>query len=112
MGLLSFVFLLGSLGTNICFVILFVAYSIAFPLLTGADWAKAQGKYAIAHRCEVGAGAACFVVSAMGWWVLASQVLDSVDSPLRLPIGDLSSLMKKRGSVVSEEDIEIGKKSG
>ncbi|TGZ80231.1 hypothetical protein EX30DRAFT_341786 [Ascodesmis nigricans] len=111
MGLLSFVFLLGSLGTNVCFVILFIAYSIAFPLLAGADWAKAMGNYDIAHRCEVGGGAACFVVSIMAWWVLASQVLDCVDSPLKLPIGDLSSVMKKRGSVV-EQDVELGKKSG
>lgn len=96
MGLLSLVFLVTSVGTNICFVGIFLAYSIAFPLLAGADWEKTENNFALAHRLEVGAGAACFVVSALGWYVLLSVMLDTVGSPLSLPVGDLSNVYPKK----------------
>lgn len=100
MGLLSFLFLITSIGTNICFVGIFLGYSIAFPLLAGADWSKASGAFALAHRCEVGGGAACFCVAIFGWWVLLSVMLETVGSPLQLPVGDLSWVYAGRKKVV------------
>jgi len=92
MGLLSFVFLLASLRTNICFVIVFIAYSLAFPLLAAADWEKALGKdKETVDQLLVGGGACCLVVSAACWWVLASILLEA-GKICKLPVGDLSGL--------------------
>jgi uncharacterized protein len=41
MAVLSFVFLICSLRTNICFFIIFLTLSLVFGLLTGAYWALA-----------------------------------------------------------------------
>lgn len=38
MGLLCFVYLIGSLRTNICFFMIFLTLVFAFGLLTGAYW--------------------------------------------------------------------------
>lgn len=103
MGLLSFIFLISSVGTNICFVGVFLGYSIAFPLLAGADWSKAQHNHDLAVKLEVGAGAACFVTALCGWWVLLSVMLETVGSPLQVPVGDLSSIVPARTKKTDEE---------
>lgn len=105
MGLLSMVFLVSSVATNVCYFVIFLAYSIAFPLLAGADWNTAMGNTAIAHRCTVGAGAACFVVAIMGWVAFASFTLESVNSPVKIPVGDLSFLGKKSEPAVDAEQV-------
>ncbi|KAK4214256.1 GPR1/FUN34/yaaH family-domain-containing protein [Rhypophila decipiens] len=92
-GLLSFVFLICSIRTNLCLVVLFLAYTIAFPLLAAAEWTHAQGQMALSHRLTVGGGAACFVVSMCSWWALVGGLLQSVDFPFTLPMGDLSRVV-------------------
>jgi len=101
-GLLSMLFLVCSIRTNIVLVILFFAYSIAFPVLAAADWQLGQHNEASARSLEVTAGAACFVVSLCGWYSLAASLLDSVDMPLSLPMGDLSKLVPARKAADEE----------
>lgn len=36
------------------------------------------------------AGAFGFVASAGAWWILAAQILASVEFPINLPVGDMS----------------------
>lgn len=95
-GFLSFVFFICSLRTNICLVILFLAYTIAFPLLAAAEWTHAQGQMALSNRLMVGGGAACFVVSLCSWWAMIGGLLESVDFPISLPMGDLSGVIRGR----------------
>ncbi|KAI5817091.1 GPR1/FUN34/yaaH family-domain-containing protein [Pyronema omphalodes] len=92
-GLLSVVFLICSLRTNIVFVGIFLAYSIAFPLLAASDWAKGMGNEHLGHTLLVAGGAACFVVAMLGWYALLSSLLQSVDFPFDLPMGDLSNII-------------------
>lgn len=92
-GLLSFVFLICSIRTNICLFVLFLAYTIAFPLLAGAEWSHAQGQIELAHKLTVGGGAACFVVSMCSWYAMLGGLLESVDFPFTLPMGDLSHIV-------------------
>ncbi|KAF8535594.1 GPR1/FUN34/yaaH family-domain-containing protein, partial [Trichophaea hybrida] len=91
-GLLSLVFLICSIRTNIVFVAVFLAYSIAFPLLAAADWQQGEGNMELSHRLKVGGGAACFFVAMLGWYAFLSSLLQSVDFPIELPMGDLSSV--------------------
>ncbi|KAK3331201.1 GPR1/FUN34/yaaH family-domain-containing protein [Apodospora peruviana] len=92
-GLLSFVFFICSIRTNVCLVVLFLAYTLAFPLLAAAEWTHAQGQMDLSHRLTVGGGAACFVVSICSWWAMIGGLLESVDFPFTLPMGDLSHVV-------------------
>ena len=103
MGLLSFVFLLSSLKTNICFVIVFLAYTLAFPLLAAADWKKAAGAdHDKVDQLLIAGGACCFVVSAACWWVLASIMLEA-GKICKLPVGDLSGLFGSSDAATDAE---------
>jgi len=104
-GVLSFVFFICSLRTNICLVILFFAYTIAFPLLAAAEWTHADGNLALSSRLMVGGGAACFVVSMCSWWAMIGGLLHSVNFPVALPMGDLSHAVPGSGMGV---DLERG----
>lgn len=99
-GLLSFVFFVCSLRTNVCLAVLFLTYTIAFPLLAAADWVRTKGDMNLAGRLTVGGGAACFVVSCCSWWAMIDGLMESVDFPMRLPMGDLSKVVPAgRGDV-------------
>jgi uncharacterized protein len=102
-GVLSFVFFVCSLRTNICLVLLFLAYTLAFPLLAAAEWTHADGGLELSHRLTVGGGAACFVVSACSWWAMIGGLLESVDFPFTLPMGDLSRIVPGASHV---DDVE------
>lgn len=95
-GLLSILFLICSIRTNFVLVVLFLAYSIAFPVLAAADWQRARHNLDSTHTLEVIAGACCFVVSLCGWYSLAASLFDSVSMPLSLPMGDLSRMFPAR----------------
>lgn len=85
-------------------MILFFAYTIAFPLLAAAQWTHAQGQLDLAKRLTVGGGAACLVVSACSWWAMIGGLLQAVDFPLTLPMGDLSRVIPGMSEV--ERDLE------
>lgn len=111
-GVLSFVFFICSLRTNFCLVILFFAYTIAFPLLAAAEWTHAEGKLALSSRLTVGGGAACFVVSMCSWWAMIGGLLQSVNFPFALPMGDLSRVVPAGGMGVDVEKLQGGGADG
>ncbi|KAK4199584.1 GPR1/FUN34/yaaH family-domain-containing protein [Triangularia verruculosa] len=102
-GVLTFVFFICALRLNICLVILFLSYSIAFPLLAAAEWTHAEGRMDLSHRLTVAGGASCFVVTMCAWWALIGCLLQSVGWSLVLPMGDLSHIIP--GST-KQEDME------
>lgn len=55
----------------------------------------------LSHRLTVGGGAACFVVSMCSWWAMLGGLLESVDFPFTLPMGDLSHI------VPSSKDVDV-----
>ncbi|KAL6795932.1 GPR1/FUN34/yaaH family domain-containing protein [Trichoderma sp. SZMC 28013] len=97
MGLLSLVFLICSLRTNVAFFIIFLTLAITFGLLTGAYWAMAEdfvGNAHYANKLLVGAGASAFVTCLAGWYILLAISLAIVDFPIQIPVGDLSNVVK------------------
>ncbi|OBT48893.1 hypothetical protein VE00_00526 [Pseudogymnoascus sp. WSF 3629] len=97
MGLLCLMFLVCSLRTNVTFVVIFISLIIGFALLTGGFWALAADYAAnsvVGTKCLVGAGAAFFVASIASWYILFAILLATVDFPLALPVGDLSTVIK------------------
>ncbi|KAB5515309.1 hypothetical protein GE09DRAFT_1231343 [Coniochaeta sp. 2T2.1] len=64
-----------------------------------------QGRLALSNRLTVGGGAACFVVSLCSWCALVGGLLQSVDFPFNLPMGDLSNVFPSPKKQRTEADI-------
>jgi succinate-acetate transporter protein len=88
-------------------MILFLAYAMAFPLLAAAEWTHALDQMELSHRLTVGGGAACFIVSACSWWAMIGGLLDSVNFPFSLPMGDMSGVFPARRTA-GAVDLEAG----
>lgn len=85
MGVLCFIYLIVSLRTNICFVIIFFTLVMTFAFLAGAFWQVKNGDMALAHNLQLAGGAFGFLTCVSGWWILAAILLASVDFPIALP---------------------------
>ncbi|KAK6375906.1 hypothetical protein LTS17_007728 [Exophiala oligosperma] len=94
MALVTFFFLIGSLRTNVVFVLVFIFIDLAFIMLMATYWSAAEGKTAISAKCQKAAGAFIFVFCVFGWYLFFTMILMAVDFPLRLPTGDLSTTFK------------------
>lgn len=97
MSVMSAVFFICSFRANICFVVIFLALTLAFAFLTAAYWYFALdyvGNAAYAGKMVVGAGSSAFVAVSFGWWVFVSTMLATLDFPFQLPVGDLTTIIK------------------
>ncbi|KAL8853748.1 MAG: hypothetical protein Q9221_001391 [Calogaya cf. arnoldii] len=102
MGLICFIFLICSLRTNIVFFVIFLTLILAFGCLAGAYFNLALAyenptnvaAATRASRCIVAGGAFTFVTSLAGWWIFLAIMLASLDFPIQIPVGDLSSMIK------------------
>lgn len=95
--LLSIVFLIGSLRTNVVFVIIFVAASIGFGLGAGGFFHLAEGNLDVGNKCIVGLGACFFVADLLGWYLLTAATIEIMELPVPdLPVGDLSTVIRAR----------------
>lgn len=97
MGMITLVFLICSIRTNIAFVVLFFSLVIAFELLAAAFFLNGDdfiGNAGTSHKLVVGGGACLFVTCMAGWWIFVALMLAVVDFPVQLPVGDLSTAVK------------------
>ncbi|KAH0536296.1 hypothetical protein FGG08_006811 [Glutinoglossum americanum] len=78
-----------SLRTNIILVVIFLTLAVAFPMLAGADWQLAQKNVQIAQDLQKIGAAFLFVTSIAGWYAFIGSMLQCVDFPFDLPMGDL-----------------------
>lgn len=106
MALVTFFFLLASFRTNITFVLVFLFIDLAFIMLMATYWTLAEGKTAIAAKCQKAAGAFVFVFCVFGWYLFLTMILMAVDFPLNLPTGDLSTKFKGASERKKEEKPE------
>ena len=94
MGLLSFIFLVVSIRTNIIFVVIFASLTAGFATLTGAFWQDAAGNTALGAKLLGVSGGVLLIGTIVGWYLLLVAMLASLDFPFTLPVGDLSYLIK------------------
>ncbi|KAK0647202.1 gpr1-like plasma membrane protein [Cercophora newfieldiana] len=106
MCVLSLMFFICSLRTNIALVTIFFSLVGVFGTLAGAYFFLAANfdRNGSTAGTFVKAGGVCgFVASMATWWFLLSTLLDTVDFPIRLPLGDLSGWIEpgsaRRGSM-------------
>lgn len=63
MALLSLIYLICSLCTNLIFVLVFTSATLGFGLAAGAFWNLAQGKLAVGERLLKATGGAFFAAA-------------------------------------------------
>ncbi|KAH8686040.1 hypothetical protein BGZ60DRAFT_543293 [Tricladium varicosporioides] len=93
MGLLCLFYLICSLRTNVVFVLIFFQLVVALGLLAAGHWQTAAHEVEAAERINTAAGAVAFVAAIAGWYLLLSQLLEVLDFPFQIPVGDLSSFI-------------------
>ncbi|KAE8318307.1 GPR1/FUN34/yaaH family-domain-containing protein [Aspergillus transmontanensis] len=93
MGLLCFIYLICSIRTNLCFMVIFLALTLGFSFLAGTSWQLANGNADLSRSLKKTGGACLFVGAMSGWYFLLVQMLASVDFPFTLPVGDLSRII-------------------
>ncbi|KAL9132392.1 MAG: hypothetical protein Q9175_006434 [Cornicularia normoerica] len=104
MGLLSLIYLICALRTNLVFVAIFLGLLLTFVILTGAYWHTALGHTEMAERLQVAAGAFGFLATLAGWWIFFAQMLASVDFPFQIPVGDISHLITPLSERVKQKE--------
>lgn len=105
MGMLSFVYLVGSLRTNACFSLIFVCATIGFELGAAGFFLLSFGHAVAGGRCIIGLGACFFVADLIGWWLLLGAVIQIMELPIPdLPVFDLSTRVKARPRGGAKQD--------
>lgn len=94
MTMLSFIFLICSLRTNVAFVLVFTGATMGFGFAAGAFWNLAMGNATLGGLCLKAAGGSFFACVMFGWYLLFAIMMASVDMPFAVPVGDLSTVIK------------------
>lgn len=85
MGVLSLIYLVCALRTNLVFVIIFFTLVPAFSLLCAGFWYIALGNVTRASTCIIAGGAFAFVTCMCGWWIFFAILLAALDFPFQIP---------------------------
>ncbi|OAL37045.1 hypothetical protein AYO20_03814 [Fonsecaea nubica] len=107
-GILVFLYLICSLRTNVAFFLIFFLLDLALFLLTGAYWRAAAGDGQGFENLAKASGACVFAMCIVGFYLLFAQLLEAVQFPLHLPVGDLSHLVRARAPQSAATDVEKG----
>ena len=94
MGVLCLLYLVAALRTNICLCLVLINFVFAFGFLGASYFYAADGKASTAHTMTVGGGACAFAASMIAWYLWFTMILEAVDFPISLPVGDLSGMIK------------------
>ncbi|PVH80250.1 GPR1/FUN34/YaaH-class plasma membrane protein [Cadophora sp. DSE1049] len=96
MGVLTFIYLICSLRTNLVFVLVFLSAMLGFILAAASFWTTALGE-AVGATLLKGSGGSFFVACIAGWYLLCAIMFATLDLPWGLsglPVGDLSTWIK------------------
>ncbi|CAK4034247.1 related to GPR1 and Fun34p [Lecanosticta acicola] len=94
MGLLSLVFLVCSIRTNLVFFLILSPLPAAFSCIAAAFWYSGMNEASTAATLFTAGGALAFVTCIFGWYLWTALLLASVDAPIQLPVFDLSTRIK------------------
>lgn len=111
MSIFSFYSTLCALRVNVLFTMAFGLLTVAFGIFAGAEFKGAEGDAATRSSYLVAAGAVGFPVLVIGWYLLLVIMLGSVDFPINLPVGDLSTIIKG-GSEIAKAKKEKAARNG
>ncbi|PMD52940.1 uncharacterized protein K444DRAFT_647042 [Hyaloscypha bicolor E] len=93
MAVLCLVFLICSLRTNIVYVVVFTTQVAVFGLLTGMHFQLAS------------AGVVMLVSTMAIWWIFFATMLEALDFPFQIPVGDISWMIKGASSLLEDNSL-------
>ncbi|KAJ5388672.1 hypothetical protein N7509_011213 [Penicillium cosmopolitanum] len=96
LSVLTFVYLICSIRTNICLFSALFLLVITFALTAATFFQVALGNAENAAKLQLAAGAFNFALCIPIWHIFIAQILDAVDFPITLPVGDLSTIVPGR----------------
>ncbi|PLN80613.1 plasma membrane ammonium transporter [Aspergillus taichungensis] len=96
LSIVTFVYLICSIRTNICLFSALFLLVITFGLFAGSYFQLALGATAMAEKLQVIGGAFNFALCMPIWHIFIAQLLESVDFPIAIPVGDLSTVVLGR----------------
>ncbi|TKA83584.1 hypothetical protein B0A55_00398 [Friedmanniomyces simplex] len=96
MGVLLLFFTIASVRLDICHVVLFACFTVCFPCLATSYFYMADGNDASARTFRIWGGIFSLAGSVILWYLFLGSLLESVDFPYLLPVGDLSKYVKGR----------------
>ncbi|PGG95550.1 hypothetical protein AJ79_09992 [Helicocarpus griseus UAMH5409] len=102
--MVSFVFVLCSLRSNICLFTALVMLVAAFGCVSGSYFQLALGNSEFGHHLQFSGGALVFALVLIVWYIMIAQILDSVDFPISLPVGDLSTVVPGRSERIRRKN--------
>jgi len=104
LAMVTTIFTICSLRTNIVFFSALFTLIFAFGCAAGAFWNLALGNVHAGERLTIAAGAFTWALTMMVWYLLAVQLLEAVDFPISLPVGDLSTVIKGKKERMLKRD--------
>ncbi|CAI7572250.1 unnamed protein product [Penicillium pancosmium] len=96
LAVISFVYLICSIRTNVCFFVALLSIVSGFSLLAGVFFQIALGHMAEAAKLQKVAGAFILVLCVPAWYLFTAQLFEAVEFPIALPVGDLSTVVRGR----------------
>jgi len=108
MAVLMLIFMVCATRTNLVYTLIFLSLLLVFLLLSSAYWTLGEGSAAVGARCVKGAGAALFVASLLGFYLLIVQLFEAMGFPFQLPVGDLGMLWTRFHVRGERQDVEEG----
>lgn len=106
-GFITSIYLICSLRTNVVFVLLFTFLEATFGLFVAIYFSAANGNGALAAKLQTAAGATALLTCVPGWYILLAQMLESIDFPVQLPVGDLSQFIVSGSERRSRKDASV-----
>ncbi|KAB8078134.1 GPR1/FUN34/yaaH family-domain-containing protein [Aspergillus leporis] len=98
--ILTLVYTICSVRTNVCLFTALLLLVIAFALLAGSCFQLALGDAALAARLQFAGGAFSLALILPVWHIFIAQMLEAVDFPIAIPVGDLSTIILGRSQKI------------
>ncbi|OGE47747.1 hypothetical protein PENARI_c037G10157 [Penicillium arizonense] len=106
LAILTFVYLICSLRTNVCLFLALFLLVITFGLFAGTYFQLALGNLEQAAKLQKTAGATNFALCIPILYIFIAQILDAVDFPITLPVGDLSTIILGKSQKARKREVE------
>lgn len=137
LAIISTVYVVCALRTNVVLLSALVVLVVGFCLVAASYFHNAVGNIAMGHNLHIvrptdprsipsvhtnttqnqAAGALVFVISLLIWYLFIVQMLEAVDFPITLPVGDLSTVvpgksqrMRRKAEAIANGDSEDAEK--